>query len=638
MEIRAFAEAVLYSADLDLKLSSPEIFTDKAPGASVAMPKAPGRPTWLPMVSNKPVPAVPTPTALEHATTRGQALHSFAHHELQALELMALALLRFPDAPKGFRRGLAKIIIDEQRHFRLYQDRAEHWGVGLGDVGMGHFFWDTVAPIDHPADFLAALSLTYEQANLDFSKYWEDAFRAVDDVASAQVLHEVHEDEVSHVRHGVAWFDRLAGNCDFETYRSRLIFPLSPGRGKGPVFDRDGRERAGLSADFIDEMEITNVSRGRPSRVFSFEPFVEERAAGRTPKAEALTVQSDLAALPMLLAHREDVVLAPRPGLSCLRGLHGVGIDIPEFADSREALSGRLLGKDLPWGRVEDVRRFDKVAALNLRGAFYRACPNERLVEDHSFVATSLEDVEPLLGGSWLAKAPLSASGQRRVLLDQPSAPAWLKRQFDAGPVVIEPWYTRCADLSVQLQIDDDGSREVGVSRFWTTKNGAYRGAVLGPWSAGLPSNLLREMHGGGKQSHINRILADMAKFAGDHLHQMGHRGPAGIDAMVVQSEEGLRMLPILEINPRLTMGRLAIAIHKQTGRRGGWFFITDKMLKQAGFSERQAFIDVVNGQAELVFTTDPAQASHTLTVMSIAKNWQSAREAWEEIGMHWPD
>ena len=169
MELRAFAQQVLRSTDLEEKLSSPDSFTDQAPGDALTVAGLPGRPRRLPLVPTAAVPPAPTPRSLVRKDVPGQTLHTFAHHELQALELMALALLRFPDAPTDFRQGLARIIQDEQRHFRLYQARAEHWGTGLGDVGASHFFWDTVADIDSPQAFLAALSLTYEQANLDFA-------------------------------------------------------------------------------------------------------------------------------------------------------------------------------------------------------------------------------------------------------------------------------------------------------------------------------------------------------------------------------------------------------------------------------------------------------------------------------------
>ena len=161
MELRASAEQVLFSSDLENKLWSPESFSDASPGPALTDRLLPGRPATLPLMSEQDVPPAPTPSSLKHESARGLALHSFAHHELQALELMAVALLWWPDAPRGFRRGLAQIIRDEQRHFRLYRDHAETWGCGLGDVGVGHFFWDTVAHLKTPREFLAALSLTF---------------------------------------------------------------------------------------------------------------------------------------------------------------------------------------------------------------------------------------------------------------------------------------------------------------------------------------------------------------------------------------------------------------------------------------------------------------------------------------------
>ena len=97
MEIRAFAEAVLYSSDLSLKLGGVDGLTDDRPGAAVDVPNAPGRPVGLELRLDKPVPAAPTPAGIEDHRARGLALHSFAHHELQALELMALALLLLGD-------------------------------------------------------------------------------------------------------------------------------------------------------------------------------------------------------------------------------------------------------------------------------------------------------------------------------------------------------------------------------------------------------------------------------------------------------------------------------------------------------------------------------------------------------------
>jgi uncharacterized ferritin-like protein (DUF455 family) len=638
MEIRAFAEAVLFSADLELKLSAPIDLSDDRPGLAIDVPRVPGRPVGLALRTDKPIPAAPTPSGITGERARGLALHSFAHHELQALELMALALLRFPDAPGPFRRGLVKILTDEQRHFRMYRGRAEHYGVGMGDVGMGHFFWDTVAELQTPADFIAALCLTYEQANLDFSVYWADAFRSVDDSQSAAVLTEVYEDEITHVRHGITWFERLGRGCDFEDYARSLVFPLSPGRGKGPIFDREGRVRAGFSEHFIDEMEITNVSRGRPPRVFSFDPFVEERAAGRNPKAAVAAIQRDLEVVPMFLAHREDVVIARRPCLSRLRRLHRLGIEIPQFVDSVDDLADRLLGAAAPWGDEAQVGAVGKDVALGLRARLVAEHPCPLWADDASFVAHTLEDARPWLGQAWIAKAPLSASGQHRVRMDHPSAERWLEARLAEGPVVLEPWFKRLVDLSIQLDVREDGAHKLGVTRFWTSERGVFRGAVIGPWSAALPQPLLRALHGGSKRSVINDALTLMGDFIGDRLHARGHRGPAGVDAMVIAQGDDIRLLPVLEVNPRYTMGRVALEIHRSTGRRGGWFFLSDAHLAAAGFADREALIAAVEDDPMLAFCTEPTHVEKTLTLMSLGSTIDAARIRFEDLGFDWPE
>ncbi len=635
MDIREFAEAVLYSADMTLKLGDPGEVTDRSPGSPCAVPRAPGRPDGLQMRTSKVIPPAPTVGALGDEQARGLALHSFAHHELQALELMALALLRFPDAPAGFRRGLVKIITDEQRHFKMYMARAEHWGVGLGDVGTGHFFWDTVAHLDTPADFLAALSLTYEQANLDFAWHWEEAFRAVDDEASARVLRVVHDDEIAHVRHGVAWFDRLNGGVTFEDYARRLVFPLSPGRAKGPRFDRESRLRAGLSEAFVDEMEITNVSRGRPPRVFHFDPFVEEQAAGRTPAKAARSVAQDLAAVSMFFAHREDVVIAKRPSLKVLLGLHRIGIPIPQFVRDEAELCDRILGENTPWGHPEQVAAVDKVEAFTLRGRFIETHENPLWADRSGHICTAIDAVP--LGENWVAKAPLSASGQHRVRLDHASAKAWIGKQLKTGPILVEPWHDKILDLSVQIHIDDGGIRQLGVNRFWTTSNGAYRGAVLGPWTAGVDPDVLRTLHGGGRGSQIKLMLKQVGEFVGKQMHQRGIRGPVGVDCMVIRQSDEVRVLPILEINPRYTMGRVAIELHRSTGLRGGWFFVDDSTCKDAGFPTRTAFVETVHSTTGATFTTDPETAIRTMTVMAGGKSFADAQECWTGLGFDWP-
>ena len=82
---------------------------------------APGRPAELHLVTK-----APKTRGLSTTNGRARALHTFLHHELQAAELMAWAVLAFPDTPREFRAGLVRIALDEVRHMGLYAraDRA----------------------------------------------------------------------------------------------------------------------------------------------------------------------------------------------------------------------------------------------------------------------------------------------------------------------------------------------------------------------------------------------------------------------------------------------------------------------------------------------------------------------------------
>ena len=80
--------------------SSARAIIDEHPGPALARPAAPGRPAELrfkPQGSGKR--NFPACIDSNEERERGRLLHFFANHELLATELMALVLLRFPEAP-----------------------------------------------------------------------------------------------------------------------------------------------------------------------------------------------------------------------------------------------------------------------------------------------------------------------------------------------------------------------------------------------------------------------------------------------------------------------------------------------------------------------------------------------------------
>ena len=67
----------------------------------------------------------------------------------------------------------------------------------------------------------------------------------------------IHLDEIRHVQFGIDWLRRLKpeGLSDFEAWRQALHWPIRPRHAKGHSFQRDARLDAGLSPEFLDELE-----------------------------------------------------------------------------------------------------------------------------------------------------------------------------------------------------------------------------------------------------------------------------------------------------------------------------------------------------------------------------------------------
>ena len=153
MELRDFAEQVLFATTLEEKLRCPADVTDERPGPARVAPETPGRPATLRFKGPESAPAeFPGAHRLDDERERGRLLHFFANHELLATELMALVLLRFPDAPAAFRRGVFQTLREEQEHTRLYLARMAECGIQFGDLPVSGYFWRAVSTMESPMD------------------------------------------------------------------------------------------------------------------------------------------------------------------------------------------------------------------------------------------------------------------------------------------------------------------------------------------------------------------------------------------------------------------------------------------------------------------------------------------------------
>lgn len=643
MELRDFAEQVLFSTSLEEKLRPPTDISDERPGSVILAPSDPGRPRELQFKASgtSQMHAFPGVHRLDCERERGRLLHFFANHELLAVELMALVLLRFPDAPAAFRQGVLKTLRDEQEHTRLYLERMRACGVGFGEIPVSGYFWRCIAPMENPIDYVAGLSLTFEQANLDFARQFAAQFARIGDGATSALLDRIYRDEIGHVAYGLKWFRRWKNprESDWEVFCRQLKFPLSPQRAKGLVFNVGGRRAAGFDSTFVAELEVYAQSRGRTPGVYVFNPFAEgyvARGTAFTPVASQHQLQEDLANLPQFLCRQDDIVLVPqRPSVAFLRTIKRSGFVLPEFvalADFPKQLAGRKIGRLTPWAWGPDslklltplfslVRETATAATERFNAALGRLYSKawsaellRELLHDHSrepwlcpvdVVGIEVQTFDDALAAirairerghhRVVAKEAVGLAGRNAIRLWEneirEAQCAWLNRALQGDrTLVVEPWLERTLDFSIQYEMTVRGLRVRG----YTGLINDGRGQFVANWAAPnarskIPAAVARQLRGPADVAfRLQQLFEAVRVRLESKLSAVGFLGPIGMDALVYRGEDGReRLKPIVEINPRYTMGRVTLELMNQTasGRFGCFRLINRRGLSASGYA-----------------------------------------------------
>jgi uncharacterized ferritin-like protein (DUF455 family) len=700
MDLESFARSVLFGSSLDEKLVRPDLESFRSALAQeprlrfglspLEVPKLPGRPDSL-SLSEKRKARFPELAQIHEPRVRGEVLHFFANHELLALELMALVLLRFPDAPAPFRLGMARTMAEEQGHLRLYLERMKELGVELGELPVSSYFWDVLHQMSSPLEFVTKMSLTFEQANLDFSLFYRNAVSQTGDEKTTEVLDRVYREEIGHVKHGLEWFNRWrkvdpkapAEESDWEAYQRLLPPPMTPRRAKGDLFAKEARKLAGFSERYISELEIYSGAKGRPPVLWIYNPFCDSEIArgkpGFSPKTVPARLAKDLEHVPMFLASDQDIVLvSERPALSWLGKMKSAGFGIPTWASKTLGeLREPKLGGFEPWGwSPESFELFRPLRTRLVQTSGGNAAWCQHVYSHPDFKATRLGscfskswgveflqsfaqafDLSESLGvvqvdwtsaKEWIrnqlaagkrlvAKAPWSTSGNgvRRILsateLESPLG-KWIANTIsEQGSIVIEPWLDKVHDLSIQLEVGPDQTRILEYRKFVTGKQFEYRGTLLGPLRDSFDSKSLQLLQ------DILLPWKSLIRELAQRLRQNGYQGPVGVDAMIYRSADGvLKFKPLVEINPRWTMGRVALALEEKVlpGVPAAWVFILLREVANESCSAAQLAhtlserfpLKLHHGASGarilegVLATQDPARAKEVLTLLFVGK------------------
>jgi uncharacterized ferritin-like protein (DUF455 family) len=251
------------TTSLEHKLAPPPPPSTWSPTPHRWLLERPGRPPALaPREGRK---KAVRPGALKDDGKRAEVLHTFLHHELQAAELMAWALLAFPETPLAFRKGLLGICLDEVRHLGLYRDHLVTLGHPFGSFPIKDWFWERVpGPAITPAHFVARLGIAFEGGNLDHGARFVHAFESAGDPRAAAIQAQICDEEVAHTAFALHWFRVFTGDVDFERWRAHLPEPISPSMTRGTPLNLEARRRAGYPAAFLDVLASWGTDHAGP--------------------------------------------------------------------------------------------------------------------------------------------------------------------------------------------------------------------------------------------------------------------------------------------------------------------------------------------------------------------------------------
>lgn len=596
MEISEFATQLLFGKTWEDKLVFPSLFEDTCTKPLIKVPTLPGRPDSLKFAAAGTRVRFPSIQQLEKDDwARGAVFHFFANHELLAIELMALVLLKFPNANSEFRKSMIHTIKEEQEHLLLYVERMQEFGIHFGEIPVNDFFWRSCSSLKTPEEYLLSLSLTFEQANLDYSKYYQKPFAKIGDKKSWELLQKVYLDEIGHVGNGLKWLNkwRKPDQKLWSYFVQNLPTPLTPQRAKGLDFDLEGRKKAGLDDDFIQEIRRFGHSKGKLPDFWHFRPGGEwELADLNRPKA-AMQLERDLGSLAIWLAGPDDLVYSKEKISENFKDLYlKTNERLPELEHNLCVLKQRKFGQIHYWDftpRVHEEFGFllengptwqqYKFSALKeewvqgrhrkhslrlehllkTKMSYKKYCYSDGI---HITNSSDLQQIKMLdWSKTWVFKESYSSSGYGvQFFHNQQEALSWVqqKSKFD---FIIEPYFEKICDLSFLFDFSPNGHIiKKGITQFLTSNSGRYQGHYVGKYTHGLSKEVLRVLHTRiGTQTQIQKIQNELAEF----LPQVwpNYSGPIGVDAMVVRVGNELKIRPVVEINFRHTMGFFALKL-----------------------------------------------------------------------------
>ena len=171
----------------------------------------------------------------------------------------------------------------------------------------------------------------------------------------------------------------------------------------------------------------------------------------------------------------------------------------------------------------------------------------------------------------------------------------------------------------------------------------------MGNAANGLDGEVVQFLYGGGRDPRrLSRLGDELAAFLAGAFCAAGYVGPVGVDALIYRDGEQLRLKPVVEINPRYTMGRVAFKLRAKvnSARAALWLILSRREVESAGYAdwtdfsviarERWPVILTADGQLSegVLLTSDAEQARDFMAVLLVAQTLEECGSVLREMGL----
>lgn len=145
----------------------------------------------------------------ETVRARCMRAHREYNQEVQTLEVAALCLVDYPDAPWELRMELARQCWDEARHAEIALRHLQSMGGWKGMYPIANLDWSVVGMIDSLPARLTVQHRTFEAGSLDIEVAAVPMLRDMGHEGAAEMTDAIEADEIQHVRFANEWIRRL---------------------------------------------------------------------------------------------------------------------------------------------------------------------------------------------------------------------------------------------------------------------------------------------------------------------------------------------------------------------------------------------------------------------------------------------